>query len=188
MWLFSGLRVLFLAVILALMGGFTAQGEEHDRQISVSVEPLAYVFDGAGIHLAYQPHQWRYTVEAFTLTVPRSLHGNGAFNSSMTTVELHIERFFTEDRSGFFLGPEVAVGQSRIEHRESGDVEENIQYSVAARGGYRWYPGWSDFYFNPVAGLSVPLNSEDVTTHGETFESGAFTPWATIGLGWSFDI
>ena len=73
-------------------------------------------------------------------------------------------------------------------HRESGISEDHTQFSAGVRGGYRWYTGLGNLYLSPTAGLVTSLNSKDFEIEGETFETGPVTPFATVGIGWSFEL
>lgn len=178
-----------LLVFMPGMPDLNQPGQNHThRQIEVEVEPVAYFLGGAGGHLRYFHDSRRISLEVFGLQIPRSLHGHDAFDASTIGVELHFEYFFGDDRDGWFLGPEIGVSNLEVTHRDTGVYEERTGLSAGVRGGYRWYPGWYDFYFAPVAGLVYSFSNEPVTISGDTFETGPFTPFVTIGIGYSFDL
>lgn len=147
---------------------------------------MAYVFGGAGGHVAYQAGRWKYEVEVFSLEIPTSLHGNDAFEASPLGAELHAEHFFGEDAGGFYVGPEVGIVRLTLTHHGSGTSEQRPRYSVGVRGGYQWYTGLGNLYLSPVVGVSYTLNGEPVSIGGDTFESAPVGPWGTVGVGWSF--
>lgn len=99
-----------------------------------------------------------------------------------------ITQLFNDTPDGFFFGPEVGVSRLEVTHRESGLNDTHTGYSVGIRGGYRWYTGLGNLYLAPVAGLVYSLNAEDMEIGGEVYEAGAFTPFVTVGIGWSFDL
>ena len=176
---------------LTMMLLLSVQSEElhaQHRQIEVEAEPVAYIFDGAGIHGRYLHGSWRYGVEVLGLTIPDGLHGNEGLEARTRAVELHFEHFFTDGPGGFFAGPEAGISNFELTHSESGATEDRIRFSVGFRGGYRWYPGWCDLYLAPVGGLVYSLNAENIEIQGEVFESGPVTPFVTVGIGWSFEL
>lgn len=164
----------------------TAQAQPGARHLDVEVEPVAYVLGGAGGHVGYQIGNWNYTVEVFGLTVPEALHGNDGFEAAPLGAEFHAERSFGASPGGFYAGPEVGVSRLKVTHQASGQSETPTRYSVGVRGGYRWYPGLGGLYLSPVVGLVYTLNAQAVDIEGDTFESGPLTPFATVGIGWSF--
>lgn len=184
------LAVVFsIAPVLIVVGPVHAQQsdfQDQPRHLDLKVEPLSYVFGGAGGHIGYQVGDWKYEVEAFGLEVPQSLHGNDPFEVSLRGAELHVEHFFGEDLQGFYVGPEAGVVRREVIHSASGGTEEGTLYSLGVRGGYRWYTGLGNLYLSPVVGISYTLNSESVTVAGDTFETAPVGPWGTVGLGWSF--
>ena len=177
------LFVAFLAVAAA--GDISAQ--PTSTHVDVEVEPVAFVLGGAGGHVGIQVGRWGYTVEAFQLTVPESLHGNDGFAASPLGVELHVERSFGRSAEGFYAGPEIGINRFTVTHEGSGREVERTRYSVGVRGGYQWYPGLGDLYVSPMGGLTYTLNSEPISIDGRTFETPPVTPFVTVGLGWSFN-
>lgn len=173
-----------IAIFLASTSPATAQ--HHARHVDLKVEPLAYVFGGAGGHVAVQVNDWTYEVEVFGLEIPESLHGNDGFRASPLGVELHVEHFFGDSLNGFYAGPEAGLVRLDVTHRASGRSERRLRSSVGMRGGYRWYTGLGNLYLSPVVGVSYTLNVNPVEIENETFETAPLGPWGTVGLGWSF--
>ena len=181
--------IIFTAIFLGLtLNNNPLEAQENHRQFEVEVEPVAYIFDGAGIHGRYLHDDWRYSVEVLGLTIPKSLHGNEELEARTRAIEVHFERFFSDSHDGFFAGPEAGISNFEVTHSASGESKDRIQYSVGLRGGYRWYPGLGDLYLAPVGGLVYSLNSEDIEIQDEVFESGPVTPFVTVGIGWSFEL
>lgn len=182
------MRVLASILTIALLVGLTGPVEAQisPRHFDVEVEPLSYTFGGAGSHLALQRGAWKYEVEVFGLEIPESLHGNDGFEASPLGIELHLEHFFGDNASGFYVGPEVGLVQLELLHRPSGMTEHRTRYSIGMRGGYQWYTGLGNLYLSPVVGISYTLNGDAVTIAGDTYETSSLGPWGTVGLGWSF--
>lgn len=163
-----------------------AHAQQHAGPVDLTVEPLAYVFGGAGGHVAVHVNDWKYEVEVFGLEIPEPLHGNDGFRASPLGGELHVEHFFGDSLHGFYAGPEAGLVRLDVTHRLSGRSERHLRYSVGMRGGYRWYPGLENLYISPVIGVSYTLNGEPITIGNDTFETAPLGPWGTVGLGWSF--
>lgn len=117
--------------------------------------------------------------------MPESLHGNDGFGTSLKGLELQVERFLSGVK-GFYIGPEIGISNLKVTDKQGNVSKNKTGYSVGIRGGYHWITGLGNLYITPVGGVSYSLNPEDIHIQGETFESGAVSPWATIGIGWSF--
>lgn len=159
--------------------------DQTDVQVDLETEPVAYILRGAGLTAGVQLDRWRIVAEGFHAHMPAFLHGNDGFEASNVGGELHVA-WFSEGPAGWFVGPEFGLTRLSVTHRASETTEHRWEYSAGLRGGYRWYPGLGNLYLNPHGGISYTLNAEDVEMAGETFENGAITPFATIGIGWSF--
>jgi len=183
------LKLYILSSILTLTIMQSAFSQERSPHIDIEVEPVAYILNGAGITVSYQPADIRYSLEVFGLEVPESLHGNEGFDADVLGVEFHAEYFFTEaSPAGFFAGPEVGISNLTVTHRESGISEDHLQFSAGLRAGYRWYTGLGDLYLSPQGGVVFTLNPKDFEIQNEVYESGFLTPFVTVGIGWSFSI
>ena len=156
------------------------------QQVDLETEPVAYLLRGAGGTVAGQIGEWRLTLEGFYVRQPQFLHGNEGFEASTWGGELHTGWFFTDGPGGWFVGPEFGITRQDVTHRETETTKHHIEYAVGLRGGYRWYPGLGNLYLNPHGGVSFTLNPRDFDIAGDTFESGRLTPFATLGIGWSF--
>ncbi len=182
------MRSTIVAIILLILLSSikTIEAQDKSSHFDIEVEPVAYILNGAGITGQYHTGDWHYAIEIFGLEVPESLHGNERFTASVMGAEFHAERYFQESSQGFYIGPEFGVGELEVTHVSSGVTEKHINYSVGIRAGYRWPTGLGALYLNPVAGMSYTLNSKDIDIRNETFETGPLTPFATVGIGWSF--
>lgn len=175
-----------LTALLLVSGLRPVAGQQGGSRLDIEPEPVAFLLDGASVTGAYHTGRWRYAVEVFGVEPGPSLHGNEGFDASLAGVELKLERFFSDTPAGFFAGVEAGVSRSEVTHETSGRTERRIQYSTGVLGGYRWYTGLGNLYLMPLAGLSVSLDPDDVTIRGDSFEAPRFTPYATVGIGWSF--
>lgn len=185
MWT-TRIAMFVVAGFLLLAGPLSAQRNEVPPQLDVEPEPVAFVLGGGSVTAAYQTGPWRLGVEVYGVEPGEALHGNEGFDASVTGTEVNLVRFVTAPRSGAFAGVEVGLGRHRVTHRASGRTAEHVQYSTGLRAGYRWYTGLGDLYLMPMAGMSVSLNPRDVEVRGDTYDSGRFTPFATVAIGWSF--
>lgn len=180
----STVITLVIALIVIVTQPLNAQ--DKVQQVSIETEPMAYILGGAGITGSYQHGPWSYSIEAFgELTVPESLHGNQGFRAELTGLELQVERFL-KGTEGFYIGPEIGISNLKVTHKPSNSRQNHTGYSIGLRGGYHWNTELGNLYITPVAGLSYSLNPKYFQIQAETFESGPVTPWATVGIGWSF--
>jgi hypothetical protein len=178
--------IITIVTVLITLAAKPMNAQDRVRQIGIETEPMAYILGGAGATASYQHSRWTYSIEAFgELTVPESLHGNQGFESSLKGIELQVERFLTGTK-GFYLGPEVGISNLEITHKPSKNSQTKTGFSVGLRAGYHWNTGLGNLYLSPVGGLSYALNSEDIQIQNEKFENESVTPWAKVGIGWSF--
>lgn len=164
----------------------SSYSQNKNHSFSIEIEPVAYLLGGAGATAGYQYGSWTYSVEGFgKLTIPQSLHGNNDFEATLRGIEFQGERFI-QGTEGFYAGPEVGISRIEVTNEITGNSERQTNYSVGIRGGYHWQTGLGNLYLTPLAGISFSITSEDIQVDGQTFESGSFTPFATVGLGWRF--
>lgn len=162
------------------------QAQDKVQKISIETEPVAYILGGAGITGSYRYGPWTYSIEAYGgLTVPESLHGNEGFSAALKGLILQAERFIT-GTDGFYLGPEFGIASAEITLDSSNESKTHTGYSLGLRGGYHWNTGLGHLYLSPVVGLGYTLNAKDIEIANQTFETKAFMPWGTVGIGWSF--
>lgn len=177
---------LILLSLLIVMASQNIHAQPNDSRFSIETEPVAFILGGAGATIGLQNGPWTYSIEAFGgLTIPESLHGNSGFGTSLRGIEFQAERFLT-GRDGFFVGPEIGVSRLKVTRKTTGESETHSNYSVGLRGGYHWNTSLGNLYLSPVAGFSYALNSADVRIQNQTFETAPGTPFATVGIGWSF--
>ncbi|MDX1619300.1 MAG: hypothetical protein R3224_10985 [Balneolaceae bacterium] len=182
----KSLATLMLSFILVSNAPLHAQDRQDNGRFSIEVEPVAYILGGAGATAGWRIGSWTYSLEAFGgLSVPESLHGNNGFGTSLRGIEFQAERFI-QGTGGFFVGPEFGLSRLEVTWEATGQSKTHTHYSIGVRGGYHWETGLGNLYLSPVAGFSYALNAEDIRIQNRTFESASGTPFATVGIGWSF--
>lgn len=70
--------------------------------------------------------------------------------------------------------------------RSAAETAKRNNIAGGVRGGYRQPIGGSGLYVVPWVGVSYGFRTEDVVVAGETFESGAWTVFPTVHIGWRF--
>lgn len=175
-----------LLIVVTLTQPLHAQNQDKIQKFSIETEPVAYILGGAGITGSYQYGPWTYSIEAYgELTIPESMHGNAGFTTGLKGIILQAERFIT-GTDGFYIGPEFGIASAEVSLKSTSESKTYTGYSIGLRGGYHWNTGLGNLYLSPVVGLGYTLNNKDIEIAGQTFESGPFMPWGTVGIGWSF--
>lgn len=163
-----------------------ARSDRPGWSFAVESEPVAYAFDGAGGTIAYRTGPWTVSLEGFTLSRPESLHGNEGFDSSNSGLQLQLERFVGGGSEGLYLGPEIGVSALEVTREQSGATEQRVGISAGARLGFHWQTGLGGIYLSPVAGVGYSFTPDDLDVGGRSYDVSPVTPWATVGVGWSF--
>lgn len=169
----------FLAAVFAFSPTSSAQ------QFDVEIDPIAYVMNGYSVHLGYLWGSFRLDVGVFGIEVPAAVHGNDGFANRIDGAGVKLDYYVSEPGSGLFAGIEGGIVRSTVEWTETGDGTHRAQYSVGARTGYRFLIGHR-FTVTPWVGLGYTLNARDQQVGGHAFETGAFQPFPTVHLGYSF--
>lgn len=188
----SRIPILGLALIgLVALAGLPDAAEAQPRagmgwSFAVETEPVPYALGGAGGTLAYRTGPWTVSLEGFSLDVPESIHGNEGFDSSNSGLQVQLERFVGGGSGGLYLGPEIGVSELEVTHEQSGVTEKRVGISAGARLGYHWRTGLGGIYLSPVAGVGYSFAADDLDVGGGSYEISPVTPWATVGVGWSF--
>lgn len=182
-----GLALIGLAAVAGVPDGADAQPRAGERwSFAVEAEPVPYVLGGAGGTLAHRTGPWTVSLEGFSLDVPESIHGNGGFESSSSGLQLQVERYVGGSTEGLYLGPEIGVSELEVTHEQTGATDQRVGISAGARLGFHWPTGLGGLYLSPVAGVGYSFTADDLEVGGDSYEVSPVTPWATVGVGWSF--
>ncbi len=179
-------RMILLTGILAFLTiTNTSKAQLPDKQVDVSVDPIAFFLDGISVHGGYATNGWHFDVEGFSLDVPESVHGNEGLTASQNGLELKLNRYFQGKTKGFFVSAGGGISELKVTGSE-GASKTNFEYSAGFRSGYRWNTGLGNLYLTPLVGLEYTFNPKDLTVGGQTFKNKPLQPYATVNIGWYF--
>ena len=177
-----------ITIIMLFFSTNTIGQNEEPKRIDFSVDPVSFFMNGFSIHAGYSKGIWHLDLEAFSLKVPSSIHGNEGFTAKTSALELKIDRYFNETTNGFFASAGLGISKLKVTETELNKSQSQLEYSAGVRGGYRWDTPLGNLYITPLAGLDIGLDNEDITVGGNTFENDPLQPYATVNIGWYFSV
>lgn len=176
------LKVSVLMLVVAII---LAAPSRAAAQVEVEVDPIAYGLNGFSLHVAKVLGSARVNVGTFGADIPRAFHGNAGWNATVRGVGLKLD-YLGSDLDGLFVGAEGGFMRMRYTLRSAAETAKRNNIAGGVRGGYRQPIGGSGLYVVPWVGVSYGFRTEDVVVAGETFESGAWTVFPTVHIGWRF--
>lgn len=180
--------IILITAITGLLAHNHLNAQEKDQQLDLSVDPLAFFLNGISLHGGYGQGPWHFDLEAFSLDVPASIHGNEGLTAGQQGLELKTDYYFQQSIEGPFVSAGGGVSELTVINDETDHSKGQLEYSLGFRAGYRWNTGLGKLYLTPLTGLEYTFNNQDVTVDGNTFENGPLQPYATVNIGWYFPL
>lgn len=170
---------------LLLMAGSAAAETGRTFTSGVETDPFAYVFGGYSLHAAVETASLRFSLGAFAVDQPASIHGNDGFSNYASGFGLKADYFFRSTDGGLHVGLSTDVIREEIRHEATNDRHDRRILLAGGRVGYRLalYDG---LYLDPWVGVSYVFGAEDVRLGGERYASTPVLIFPTIHLGYRF--
>ena len=174
-------RILSLAMLLVLVGlPVVGQGQS----VEVEVDPLPYVFNGFSVGVGLVTDDFRFDVEAFSIEVPKALHGNEAFTNRVYGLSIRVNYYYGGTESGWFSGLDLDLTSFGVTHEPTGESIRKFQVrSGVTPLGYE-VSITDRLYVKPWIGLAYVVGAEPISIGGDTFEQGPFSPFPAVNIGW----
>jgi hypothetical protein len=154
-------------------------------QVEVEVDPFAYALNGYSLHLATVLTDFRVSLGAFGIDVPRAMHGNAGWNETMRGAGIKVD-YLGSGIDGFFAGADGGYMRNRYALATGGDAEVRGILGLGVRGGYRLPIGGSGLYVAPWVGVSRYFNGDPVTIGNDSFDRSSVAIFPTMHIGWRF--
>lgn len=178
-------QFLWLPVLATCVVAHGVAAAEPPVRGDVEVDPTAYVLSGYSVHVGVGWTRLRVDLGAFAIAVPRFVHGNDGFSSSVDGLGVKLQYFPFAEEHGGFVGVDAGFNRQLIRLDGTDLAAREEQLSLGAHVGWRFEIGPS-FYATPWIGLSYGFNVHDVTLNGQTFRQGPWTVFPAVHLGYRF--
>jgi hypothetical protein len=164
-------------------------GQPGEWRFGSEVDLLPYINKGYYGSAFAGRDGWRFRVVAARSTMPSFLVKDGFRDKRSDAYAALVDRFFgnKKDRlEGFWIGGGVEDWRSRIRTESATSYAHYNNVMLTAGAGYVWKFS-SHFYLNPwVAGHFAMGGARDIAVAGKTYTQPAFTPEASVKLGFMF--
>lgn len=161
------------------------QTTERKIRFDVEIDPTAYLLKGYSLHGGVGQDHWRLDAGVYSAEVPRWLHGNDGFKSSVTGVGIKIQYFTSGEQRGLFFSPGFSVSRNIITLEGTTLESRQTRYAPGVDVGYRFTLS-SRFYVTPWAGLDYSVNARDTTLAGKSYKDRPLGPFAAVHVGYRF--
>src|SRR5262249_42230115 len=154
-------QFLWLPVLATCVVAHGVAAAEPPVRGDVEVDPTAYVLSGYSVHVGVGWTRLRVDLGAFAIAVPRFVHGNDGFSSSVDGLGVKLQYFPFAEEHGGFVGVDAGFNRQLIRLDGTDLAAREEQLSLGAHVGWRFEIGPS-FYATPWIGLSYGFNVHDV--------------------------
>lgn len=174
-------RMMSLAMLVVLVG---ASVVGQAQSVEIEVDPLPYVFNGFSVGIGLVMDDVRLDIEAFSIEVPKALHGNEAFTNRVYGLSIRANYYYQGAEAGWFSGLDLDLTSFGVTHDETGQSVRKFQIRTGVTPiGYK--AAITDrLYVKPWVGLGYVLGAEPISIGGATFEQGSFSPFPALNVGW----
>jgi hypothetical protein len=179
------IRKLVLAAALLGLPLFLALPPAAAAQVEVEADPLAYAAGGFSLHVAKVLGPTRLNVGVFGADIPRWVHGNDGWDSTMRGVGLKWD-YIRAGSDGFFVGLEGGYMWMEYTRLSEGEGAKRDVVGLGMRAGYRFPLGERGLYIAPWAGVGYNFDGDAVVVGGEEFGRSRVMFFPTIHIGWRF--
>ena len=153
------------------------------------VDALPYATGGYYGSVFAGRNGWRCRGVAARAKVPSLMVADGFRDKRTDAYAVLVDRFFGAKREkleGFWIGAGAEYWRNRIRTEESPEYSKYSNFILTVGGGYVWKFS-RHFYLNPWAGGHfVAGGSRSIQGSGKTYEQRAFTPEASVKIGFTF--
>jgi len=174
-------RIFSLAMLVVLIG---APVVGQAQSVEVEVDPLPYVFNGFSVGVGLVTDDVRLDIEAFSIEVPKAMHGNEAFTNRVYGLSIRANYYYRGAESGWFSGLDLDLTSFGVTHDETGETVRKFQIRTGVTPvGYK--ASITDrLYVKPWVGVAYVLGTEPISIGEDTFEQGPFSPFPALNIGW----
>ncbi|MFD2036321.1 hypothetical protein ACFSKL_16070 [Belliella marina] len=188
--LFSKKRNLPFLLLLFVLQLAKAQNPQKALGLEIESDPIAFIFKGYSLHLAYTFQDVRASMGVFGIETPGMFLDNKAFSVFTSGYDVKLDYLFGS-KKGLFMGSQLTYGKDNIELKESRKSQNLWGYSVGLRSGYRFMFGkkesnYKGIYIVPWIALIHSIKAQEIQLGPETYSQPSWTIFPTVHLGWRF--
>jgi hypothetical protein len=151
----------------------------------VELDPIAYALEGHSLHVGVGYKRLRVDLGAFALDLPPFMEPVEGFDTSFSGYGLKLQYFPFAEQSGAFVGLDANLAHAWIEATTSDAAHRQTRWSLGVLLGWRFMLG-AGFYATPWVGASYDFNAGEFELDSRRYEAPAFSPFATLHLGYRF--
>jgi hypothetical protein len=180
--------ILLLIAFFSSFNSAFSQNINGSNRFEIEADPLAYIFNGHSIHVAYNVSPVRFSFGSFGFRHPGFLLDNDAFQVRTFGFDIKVDYSFGNIK-GFFVGAQSTYSRDRIGLKESTARQEFWGSSFAVRTGYRFMLGnkhndYKGLYIVPWLALNYSPNAKSIVQNNHVYNQTKWFPFPTVHIGW----
>jgi len=194
----SGLRKMWMVVLVVISGFFGIVQAEAAAKVLVETDPATFAMEGYAVHLRVKPEsikQWALGFGVYALDFPDILVDLNSKNKNkgwdVRLVQGYgpfMDYYFSEDRRGWLVGVQAALQRFRLKNTSVSSSEASFtNLLIMPRVGYQWFPGKSGFYLFQWFGMGYTTKLHGNTELGTlSYNVAPSIFFGTLHVGYEF--
>ena len=156
------------------------------QTLGTELDLLPYISGGYYVSAWYGIDQFRFRAILTKTTVPQFAVADGYTDNKLNVYAFITDYFFKKNFEGFWIGTGLEYWDSQITYEAENQTASYNNTVFTLGGGYVWN-FYDNFYLNPWLAIHYIIGGDkEVQVGSSTFKPNAFTPEASIKIGWHF--
>lgn len=181
-------KYILILAFLSTVASYAQGDKSSGRSVAIGVEldALPYITGGYYGSLWVGHNQMRYRAVVASVTTPDFMVKEGFTNNEIQAYAFIVDYFFNPNFEKWWIGAGMEYWDGSIQTDAEQETATYSQTVFTVGGGYVW-KFHKNFYLNPWAAFHVRVAGDrEVSVDDKVYEPSAFTPEASLKLGWYF--
>lgn len=181
-------KCILILALFSTVASYAQIDKSSDSSVAIGVEldALPYITGGYYGSLWVGHNHLRYRAVVAKVNTPDFMVEDGFTNNEIQAYAVIVDYFFKPNFEKWWIGAGVEYWDGSIQSDASLETATYNQTVFTLGGGYVW-KFHKNFYINPWIAFHARLTGDrEVSVDEKVFEPAAFTPEASLKLGWYF--